>query len=133
MSTSNASENDDFYTQGFEREGYVSVWVGLSPAEADSNLDVLQELCGVGYYRIDDQEGNSFNFEMVELSQLMKDLSFSESFMLTAIEAAKSKGYEQARWIIVQYDFGYDPCRALKQVASDPVFIGSFPYSTAEE
>src|SRR5689334_12444520 len=47
------SDDDDFYAQGFDREGVVSIWLELAPGKEDSNVDALQDLCGVGYYDLD--------------------------------------------------------------------------------
>jgi hypothetical protein len=128
MTIRDYSEDDDFYTQGFERDGVVSIWIGLNPGDVDGDVDVLQGLCGVGYYRADDQEGNSFDFELTDLSDLMRDLSYSESYIISAIDAARIKGHERARWVIVQYDFDYRPEGVKRPIANDPIFIGSFPY-----
>jgi hypothetical protein len=46
-----AIDEGDFYGQGFEQDGVVSVWVGLSNGADDrEEIDVLQDLCGIGCY-----------------------------------------------------------------------------------
>ena len=126
MALRDYSEDEDFYTQNFEKEGRVSIWVGLKPGTG--KFDVLQDLCGVGYYRLSDQEGNSRDGAEVPLRELLGELSYSPSYIDEALRAAKAKGIERACWVTVQYDFEYDPARVKRSVASDPVFIGSFPY-----
>lgn len=123
------SEDDDYYSQGFACEGVVSIWIGLLGDEVDSGADTLQDLCGVGYYRLDDQESNCFDFEIVGVDKLLVDLSYSKSFIANAIEAARKLGIFEARWLTAQYDFDYDPSKVSRPIASDPVFIGSFTYS----
>ena len=66
MTKPDRSDDDDFYDQGFDRKGFVSVWAGKIEPRLESEIDVLQDLCGVGYYRLSDQEGNNFDFEEVK-------------------------------------------------------------------
>lgn len=132
MAMKDYSDEDDYYTQGFEREGVVSIWIGLLGDEVDVGADVLQDLCGVGYYRLDDQESNSFDFETIGVDKLLGDLSYSESFLAKSVEAARKRGLSEAKWVTAQYNFDYDPSRVRRPIAADPVFIGSFTYSEDE-
>ncbi len=122
------SDDDDFYTQNFQRDGLVSVWAGLKPGTGE--VDVLQDLCGVGYYRLSDQEGNSRDCREVLLRELLEELSYAQSYIDAVVSSARAKGIERARWVTVQYDFDYDAARVRRKVADDPTFIGSFPYSS---
>jgi hypothetical protein len=125
-------DEEDFYGQDFERDGAASIWVGLSEVPDESGeIDVLQDLCGVGFYDLDRQASNCRGSKLVPLAELMSELSYAPSFMDAALKAAVSAGLDKARWIIVQYDFAYDPARVKRQVADDPVFLGVFDYSTA--
>ncbi len=127
MATRDYSDDDDFYSQGFDKRGLVSVWVGLGGKKGIPGLDILQDLCGVGYYRLSDQE--SFNsFQPSDLRALLESASYSESFVDVALAAASKRGLEQARWVTLQYDFDYDPAEVQRPIADDPIFIGSFPY-----
>ncbi len=109
----------------------VSVWVGLAGDQGEPDLDVLQDLCGVGYYRLSDQEHYNFNFDIADLRDLITPLSYSATFIDSALAAARKHGVEEARWVTVQYDFDYDPLKVRRQIADDPVFIGSFSYAAA--
>ncbi|NHZ63645.1 hypothetical protein [Massilia genomosp. 1] len=133
MTTPDRSDEDDFYTQDFERDGFVSVWVGKTDARHAPRVDILQELCGVGYDRLDDQEANSFDFDEVPLHSLLKDISCSTSFMDEVLRAAGGKGCLQARWVALQYEFAYDPAQVTRPIADDPIFIGAFPFTTDDE
>lgn len=126
-----ASENeDDFYGQNFECPGVVSVWLGLRDAKDDpAGLDVLQDLCGIGYYSLDQQESNCFDFKLSPLIELIGELSYSQSYCEELIEAAERMGIKQARYIVLQFDFNYDLERVKRSVCGDPIFIGSFNYS----
>jgi hypothetical protein len=127
-------DEGDFYGQGFTKAGVVSIWLGLTDLSgAPKNLDLLQDLCGVGYYDIDDQENNFQNYEVVPLADLMDGLSYSPSFKDQAIHAASKIGITNVRWVLVQFDFEYDPARVKRSTQDDPVFLGVFPYSTGDE
>lgn len=63
MSLNAYSDDNDYYNQGFEKEGIVSIWAGILGEDVDPDLDILRDLCGVGYYNLDDQETNNSNFE----------------------------------------------------------------------
>ena len=128
----NYSDDDDFYTQGFEKKGVVSVWLGMEGELAEKNIDTLQDLCGVGYYRLSDQEGKCFNFELANVSRFLVNLSYSSSFREAVVSEAKKRGIEEARWAVVQYDFAYDPARVTRKIENDPLFIGVFSYSDEE-
>lgn len=131
MARRDYSEEDDYYEQGLSEDGVVSVWFGLGGADDDSDADILQDLCGVGYYKLDNQEVYHFDFELVSVAALLEKISFSVSFAENAIAAAARKGIEKARWVVVQYDFNYDPSKIRRKIAADPVFVGSFPYTKA--
>lgn len=133
MTKPDRSDDDDFYDQDFERDGFVSVWAGELAPRLGHEVDVLQERCGVGYYRLSDQEGNNFDFEEVPLQALIRDMSYSKSFMDNVLRAAEEKGCFQARWVVLQYEFHYDPTKVMRQIADDPIFIGAFPFTTEDE
>ncbi len=126
-----AEENEEeFYGQGFDENSFVSIWLGL---EDDSNdpdgLDVLQDLCGVGYYDLDNQEANCFDFKTVSVSRLLDELSYSETYIDEAIARSKELGIKEAKWVIVQYNFAYKPDKVNRVISPDPVFVGVFAYS----
>lgn len=129
MARRDYSEDDDFYSQGFEKKGVLSVWVGLKDRREEKDLDTLQDLCGVGFYRLSDQESNSLDYQLVDLSRLLVDLSYSSSYVSDVILAARVKGIEKARRVVVQYDFAYDPAVVTRAIDADPVFLGVFAYS----
>jgi hypothetical protein len=119
-------DEDDFYGQSFQRDGVCSVWLGTTPAGTyEPNVDILQDLCGVGYYSLDNQEVMVLDKES-SIAELLADLSYSKSFVDEVTRAAEPKG--RGHWIVVQYDFAYDPARVKRKPASDPRFLGVFPY-----
>ncbi|MFZ6780811.1 immunity 22 family protein [Undibacterium sp. Ji83W] len=127
MAINDYSDEEDYYEQGFGKDGVVSIWAGLEGAD-ERQADVLQDLCGVGYYNLDDQEANCFDFRLVDLRLLLQDMSYSISFIEQACAAATHLGIHQAKWITVQYDFDYQPTKVRRAIESDPVFLGVFSY-----
>ena len=122
-------DEDDYYGQNFEEEGKVSIWFGFTTDENDpDNLDVLQDLCGVGYYDLDKQDMNCFDFELSSPRKLLKDLSYSNSFIEQVLEETNSKGYKEARWVLAQYDFNYEPSKVKRKIEADPIFVGTYNY-----
>jgi len=119
-------DEDDFYGQDFERDGVVSVWLGTNdPTGYEPNTDTLQDLCGVGYYSLDNQEV-MVKDPPATIHELLEELSYSESFV-DAVDRAAGKGMK-GRWIVVQYDFAYDPSRVKRKPEKEPRFLGVFPY-----
>jgi hypothetical protein len=112
----------------FEREGVVSLWVFMKDEDPDDfEKDVLKSFCGVESYEIDSQEG-VVSKDLQPISQLLEQLSYSESFASAASAAAHSLGIAEAYGVIAQFDFAYDPKAVTKPIAVEPVFIGSFPW-----
>lgn len=127
-------EEEDYYAQGFERAGFVSLWAGLADqSTAHEEIDVLQDLCGVGYYNIDNQESNSHEFRLVSVADLLDELSYSPTFRDEAFKVAVDKGVMKGRWVVAQYDFAYDPGRVKRLISNDPIFLGAFPYTRDDD
>lgn len=129
MARCDYSDDDDYYSQGFEREGVVSIWVSSAEVADDTETDVLQDLCGVGYYNLDNQEANA-RPTTVPVEVLLGEISYSATFLSQALKSASELGLSSSRWVIVQFDFAYDPSRVSRPAASDPIFLGVFTYAT---
>jgi hypothetical protein len=124
-------DEDDFYGQGFGRDGVVSVWAGTIPAGGlAKNVDILQDLCGVGYYSLDNQEVNVVDAP-TSITELLAPLSYSSSFVDAVAKAVKGK--DRFTYAVVQYDFAYDPKRVKRDIAADPRFIGVFDWNDSED
>jgi len=111
----------------------ASVWLGH--VRRDPKVDLLRELCGVAHYDLDSQEVNVDDKRWREqpVKKLVGPLSYSESFVDDVVAAAKDKGIAKALFVIVQYDFEYDPKKVKRKVASDPIFLGVFDYDDKGE
>ena len=119
---------EEFYSQDFEQQGVVSIWLGLEDIKKeDEELDVLQNFCGVGYYNLDDQESNTFDFKDTKIEELLKDISYSESFINEAIKKAQEKSIQSAKCVIV-HDFAYDLNKITIDISNEPMFLGVFDY-----
>ena len=112
----------------------LAFWVGLADeSTGGGEIDVLQDLCGVGYYNIENQESNCHEFRVVSVVDLLGELSYSPTFRDDAVKAAIDKGVMKGRWVVAQYDFAYDPGRVKRSISSDPVFLGVFPYTRDDD
>jgi hypothetical protein len=118
----------------FDKDGVVSVWLGLTRPKGDENADILRDLCGVESYDLDAQDIVAVGeFEEAPVADIIRLLSYSSSFAASVIRAAKAKDIFTAFWGLGQYDFAYNPARVYVPVAADPVFIGSFPWTDTED
>jgi len=125
-------DEDDYYGQPFDQEGVVSIWVGMEDNSNDPpGLEVLPDLCGVGYYDLDANEITHDGFELVPLERLLARLSFASSFVKEAVAVAERRNVAMVRYVVLQYDFAYDPTKVKRAIAKDPIFLGVFPYRTA--
>ena len=125
-----AMDEDDYYGQPFEAEGFVSIWVATGvlnkyPAE----LEPLQDWCGVGYYDVDSHEQNHAEYKAVPIAELLTPLSYSPSFQRQALEEARRRGISTVTWVMAQYDFAYQPSAAKRPVSDVVTFLGAFRYS----
>lgn len=117
----------------FDKDSVVSVWLGLTKPERDGGVDILHDLCGVQAYDLDFQDVVAVGeFEEAPALEVLRQLSYSRSFLTAAVRAAESRGVRTAFWAVAQYNYAYDHSRANVPIAPDPVFIGSFPWSDSE-
>jgi hypothetical protein len=65
---------------------------------------------------------------MKPLSSILAPLSYSKSFIDTAVSAAERLGIKEAYGVLAQFDFAYDPRQITKQIGREPVFIGCFDW-----
>jgi hypothetical protein len=118
----------------FDEDGGVSVWLGRTKPERDDGVDILRDLCGVESYDLDFQDIVAVGeFEEALVADILRQLSYSSSFLAGAVQAAETRGIRRAFWAIGQYNYAYDPARVYVPIATDPVFIGNFPWSDAED
>ncbi|MFZ6747198.1 hypothetical protein ACO0LC_28615 [Undibacterium sp. JH2W] len=129
MGRSKYSDDEDYYSQDFEKSGVLSIWLGMTDRSLDKDVDTLQDLCGVGYYELSEQESNSYNYELVDLKHLFADISYAQSFLDEVVLAARERNIKKARRVTVQYNFEYDPTKVTREIAADPIFLGVFSYS----
>lgn len=112
----------------FEREGKVSIWVFRKEEDPeDAGRDVLKEFCGVEYYDSDFQEGMNC-IEPTPLASIIRELSYSESFMDPALASAHRENIVEVFGVIVQFNFEYDASKAKRPISDDPRFIGAFDW-----
>src|SRR5205823_5866935 len=71
------------------------------------------------------------NFEQTNprpLQELLRDATFSGSFLDQTVEAASEKGIREAQGVALLYDFDYELNPAPKEDAGPLRFVGSFPF-----
>jgi hypothetical protein len=125
----------------FRRSDFVSLWVGsfTSVEEAEAYFGIPDE---IGVYLPPEgftkdlgvdvpPECLEANFEQPlprPLLALLKDASFSESFVDEAIEAASKQGIHEAQGIALLYDFDYQAHPGWKSAVGPLRFIGTFAF-----
>lgn len=127
-----AEDENDYYGQPFDdADGFVSVWAGKrSLDEYPDELDLLQDLCGVGYYSLSENElGVASGPNDESILELISDMSYAGSYKDAAQRAADERGVGRAMWAVMQYNYAYDPARVKRPTSPDVVFLGVFPYS----
>jgi len=111
----------------FEREGYVSIWLGREVSDSTSGKDILKDLCGVDYYDVDFQDVvGEEDWVEIPVEPLLRMLSYSTSYLSEALSAARRLGIQNARWAVSQLDYDYRIEEVRKPIAADPGFLGSF-------
>jgi len=110
----------------------LSVWLGN--VRHDPEVNLLRDLCGVDHYDLDSQEINvdEKGWQQQPLATLLGPISYSESFVDAVVAAATEKGFAEALYVIVQYDFTYDPKKVKRKIASDPISLGVFDYDKGD-
>jgi len=124
-------------TPSFRKKGKVSVWLGVRKPDVKAleGVDILKDLCGVESYDLDEQEvaAAGDTFPKATVAEILCRLSYSSSFLGPANQAAATKKVKQAYWALAQYNFAYNPERAIGVVAEDPLFLGVFDWNDSED
>lgn len=84
---------------------------------------------GFGFYDYDFVETMGARSQaIVDFSEIIARVSFSQSFFEPACAAATAVGCEQTAWIIVIYNFKYDPSVTGTTETEFMRFVGAFPF-----
>ncbi|MBI1249068.1 hypothetical protein GC197_14650 [bacterium] len=112
----------------FDCDGKVSIWVFRKAEKPeDVEKDVLKEFCGIDYYDSDFQEGMSC-VEPAPLAPMLRELSYSESYIDAALAAARKRNIEEVFGVLAQFNFEYDASEVNRPIYDDPQFIGTFDW-----
>ena len=131
----------------FEREGVVSIWIGVRPwNDPDWPEDYCvpkyggedeDPLCDFtvdfkfGHFDLDETESNySDDGSMVDLELLLKEHSFSSSYLEKALEEARRQGCGAASAVWLILDFAYDPEITGVRESRFLRFLGAFEYDS---
>ncbi len=128
----------------FETKGFVSIWVGAFPSEEireeqlserygeeyeDEPLSLWMGEFGFGYFDHDFMDTNSHGMKIGPLRALIEPCSYATSFIDTAMQAAAQLGITETQFVMLLYDFCYDPNVTSVTRGTYLQFLGAFPYS----
>ena len=132
---------------GFDcrKRGFVSVWVGTFPSveAAEAYFGIPDE---IGVYLPPESfardlgledlppECLEVNFEQLAprpVRELLRDASFSASFIGPAVRAAEEQGIPAAQGIALLFDLDYRALPDWQPEAGPLRFLGSFPFAGA--
>jgi len=109
-----------------EKEGVVSIWLSQT---VYGDLDKAMKMCGVEYYDLDFVECAGDDDEsLIGVTELIRRLSYSDSFRESAIFRARQFGIGVARRAIAYYDFAFDAATSDSFSPDAPVFVGVFEF-----
>jgi immunity protein 22 of polymorphic toxin system len=124
----------------FRKDGYVSIWVAVVPLSRIPD-DYFEEIFddelpltkfygdfGFGYFDHDFMDTNGSKGRASSIEKLIGACSFSSSYVAQAVEQATERGLEKTQYVVLLYDFEYDPKQTRITKNSYMEFIGSFPY-----
>ncbi|MFZ6741643.1 immunity 22 family protein [Undibacterium sp. JH2W] len=110
-----------------EKDGVVSIWVGLEHQRSD--IDLLKDLCGVDFYDLDFQECiPALNGKTNAIGNLVNQLSYNESFGSNACSSAQAIGINEVAWVVMQLNFSFDESQTKKKMSDKVRFLGVFDY-----
>jgi uncharacterized repeat protein (TIGR04138 family) len=126
----------------FRRQGFVSIWVGTfaSVEDAEKYFGIPDEIgvylppeafaadFGLGEFPPDTLEVNFEQTDPRPLQELLRDATFSASFLDQAVEAANRKGIREGQGVALLYDFDYLLNPVPKENVGALRFVGSFPF-----
>lgn len=124
-------------------EPQVSIWVGVCDldelpedyldadfqAPDDAPWSPFAEEFGFGCFDEELAEGNvSHSAEPVPIRKLLKEMSYSASYVAAAEKAAIAAGLGETIFVFMIFDFAYDPAVTGIQRTAHMQFLGVFPY-----
>lgn len=127
----------------------VSIWVAKRPLleipedyfkenydddDDDSPFNAFSSDFGFGYYDHDFVESYCFDDQRgAELSEHLKLLSYSASFMDKAIKKARELKIEKTSFVFLIYNFKYDPKKTRISESNYFRFLGAFPFVVPDD
>lgn len=139
----------------FSVSGFGSIWIGEMPSDG-SDEDYLRPQYdradgeplapwmgefGFGYFDYDFMDGNShgtvigphgYQHSRGPLRPLIAPCSYADSFIDAAMQAAQQHRITQTQFVMLLYDFRYDPKVTGITRGTYLRFLGAFPYSRGE-
>ena len=125
----------------FNKDGFVSIWVAVAPlskipsdyfderyGDEEVTLTKFYGDFGFGYFDHDFVDTNGSKGRAQSIEKLIAACSFSSSYVEQAAAEAKRRGLEKTQYVVLLYDFKYDPKQTKITENSYMAFIESFPY-----
>lgn len=105
-------------------------WVENYEGEDDEPWNQFSNDFGFGYYNIDSVESFFDDKKHIKIPvfDLLKYLSYSESFMKEAIDKAKDIGLINSSYVYLIYNFKYDATESKIFKSEYFTFLGTFEY-----
>lgn len=129
----------DKFDLNWQREGYVSIWLGDFDSlddfddyldeqyeDDDAPISHFAEDTGLGWYDQDLVESYMNEDEKREsIYDLIGPCSYSSSFVNAVIQSANKLGLKEAKATVLVFDCNY---KKPETTAGPLIFVGSFPY-----
>jgi len=127
----------------FEAEGFVSIWIGTFPSEEiraeqlcerygeeyeDEPLALWMGEFGFGWFDHDFMDTNGHGMAVGPLRELIESCSYAASFVNEAMKIAAQQGISETQFVMLLYDFRYDPSVTGITRGKYLQFLGAFPY-----
>jgi uncharacterized repeat protein (TIGR04138 family) len=128
-------------TIDYYRRGHVSLWVGAFPSVDDADAYFTEELdaedwkpspfgveLGLGFYPPSCLEINFEELSPRPVQALLREATFSGSFIRPAVEAAGRRGIHEAQGIALLYDYDYQLKPGWAEAVGPVRFVGTFVF-----
>ncbi len=128
----------------FNADGFVSIWVGVFPSEEareehlherygedrgdDEPLAHWMGEFGFRYFDHDFMDTNSHGMAIGSLRALIEPCSYAASYLDSAMHSAQQQGITETQFVMLLFDFRYDPSVTGVTQGKYLQFLGAFPY-----
>lgn len=125
----------------FNKDGFVSIWFAIAPlsripdsyfeeryGDEEVPLTKFYGDFGFGYFDHDFMDTNASEGRAALIEKLVGECSHSLSFAKQVAAATRKRGLTKTQFVVLLFDFQYDPKKTMIRKSSYMEFLGSFPY-----